>query len=83
MTNHHIATDTLQKISTSAKDYYKDGFLARTQDDEVKVPDLELNVLVGIDDVTAREPGRAEGGGRCRCRQGSSAGHGADRKRIV
>ena len=53
MTNHHIAADTLQKISTPAKDYYKDGFLARTQDDEVKAPDLELNVRVGIDDVTA------------------------------
>jgi hypothetical protein len=52
MTNHHIAADTLQKISTPAKDYYKDGFLARTPAEEVKAPDLELNVLVGIEDVT-------------------------------
>ena len=29
MTNHHVGADTLQKISTAAKDYYKDGFLAR------------------------------------------------------
>ena len=36
MTNHHIAADTLQKISTPAKDYLKDSFLARTQGDEVK-----------------------------------------------
>ena len=28
MTNHHVAADTLQKISSPAKDYYKDGFLA-------------------------------------------------------
>ena len=52
MTNHHIAADTLQKISTPAKDYLKDGFLARTPGEEVKAPDLELNVLVAIDDVT-------------------------------
>ncbi len=54
MTNHHIAADTLQKISSPAKDYYKDGFLARTRDEEVKAPDLELNVLVDIRDVTDR-----------------------------
>src|SRR4051794_11448819 len=54
MTNHHVGADTLQKISTPAKDYYKEGFLARTRAEEVKAPDLELNVLVGIADVTAR-----------------------------
>ena len=53
MTNHHVAGDTLQKISTPTKDYFKDGFLAREREQEVKAPDLELNVLVGIDDVTA------------------------------
>jgi hypothetical protein len=52
MTNHHVGADTLQKISTRDKDYYKEGFLAKTRDDEVKAPDLELNVLVGIRDVT-------------------------------
>src|SRR5262249_27459281 len=29
-------------------------FLARAREDEVKAPDLELNVLVGITDVTVR-----------------------------
>ena len=52
MTNHHVAADTLQKISTKEKDYYKTGFHARTRAEEVKAPDLELNVLVGIEDVT-------------------------------
>src|SRR5262249_44564047 len=52
MTNHHVAADMLQKISTPEKDYYKDGFLARTQAEEVKAPDLELNVLINIEDVT-------------------------------
>ncbi len=54
MTNHHIAADTLQKISTPTQDFYKNGFLARTRADEVKAPDLELNVLVDIVDVTDR-----------------------------
>lgn len=54
MTNHHIASDVLQKISTPDKDYIKDGFYAPTRDKEAKAPDLELNQLVGIEDVTAR-----------------------------
>ncbi len=62
MTNHHIAADTLHKISTPAKDYFKDGFLARTREEEVKSPDLELNVLVGIEDVTDRINARVSKG---------------------
>jgi hypothetical protein len=52
MTNHHVGADTLQKISTKDHDYYKTGFYAKAHDEEVKAPDLELNVLVGIEDVT-------------------------------
>jgi hypothetical protein len=54
MTNHHVGADTLQKISTADKDYYKNGFHARSYSEEVKAPDLELNVLIGIEDVTDR-----------------------------
>src|SRR5438034_4389396 len=42
LTNHHIASDVLAKISTPQKDYNKDGFYAPTRDKEVKAPDLEL-----------------------------------------
>ncbi len=52
MTNHHVGADTLAKLSTPEKNYYHDGFLARRYEDEAKAPDLELNVLVGIEDVT-------------------------------
>ncbi len=52
MTNHHVGADTLQKISTPEHDYYKTGFHARSRAEEVKAPDLELNVVVGIKDVT-------------------------------
>src|SRR4051812_29104205 len=33
MTNHHVGADTLQKISTGKKDYYKEGFHARRHED--------------------------------------------------
>jgi hypothetical protein len=54
MTNHHVGADTLAKLSTSEKNYHHDGFFARRYEDEAKAPDLELNVLVGIEDVTER-----------------------------
>ncbi len=54
MTNHHVGMDTLQKISTKEKDYVKNGFHAKTQAEEVKATDLELNVLMDIMDVTER-----------------------------
>src|SRR5712692_1512356 len=57
LTNHHIASDTLQKISTPEKDYVKEGFYARTREQEAKAPDLELNQLVSIEEVTARVTG--------------------------
>jgi hypothetical protein len=54
LTNHHIASDTLQKISTPEKDYNKEGFYARAREQEAKAPDLELNQLISIEDVTDR-----------------------------
>lgn len=54
MTNHHVGADTLAKLSTDSKDYYRDGFFARTYAEEAKAPDLELNVLLAIEDVTDR-----------------------------
>ncbi len=53
LTNHHVAAHTLHEISTAQKDYYKDGFLAKTQAEEVPAKGLELNRLESIDDVTA------------------------------
>ncbi|HEY6303668.1 MAG TPA: S46 family peptidase [Terriglobales bacterium] len=53
-TNHHVGADCIEKLGTAGTDYMKTGFYAKTQADEAKCPDLELNVLVGIDDVTAK-----------------------------
>lgn len=52
MTNHHVGADSLQKLSTEGKDLIKTGFHAKTQAEEKKCVDLELNVLVQIHDVT-------------------------------
>ncbi len=54
MTNHHIGFDCIQKISTPEKDYVKNGFISQSINDEVKCPDLEVNMLYSIDDVTER-----------------------------
>lgn len=53
MTNHHVGADDLQKLSELKKvDYLKNGFEAKTNAEELKCPDLELNVLLSIKDVT-------------------------------
>ncbi len=52
LTNHHVASDTLYKLSTPEHNYNEDGFYADSFEKEIKAPDLELNQLVSIEDVT-------------------------------
>ncbi len=52
VTNHHVAADSIQKLSKPGEDLLRDGFCARTRDQELKCPDLEINVLQEILDVT-------------------------------
>ncbi|WP_164100565.1 S46 family peptidase [Candidatus Laterigemmans baculatus] len=54
LTNHHVASDTLFKLSTPERNIMEEGYLARTREEELKAPDLELNQLVEIIDVTER-----------------------------
>ena len=54
LTNHHVGANCIQKISTPEHDYIKSGYFAKSAAEEVKCPDLELNVLEGIEDVTAQ-----------------------------
>src|SRR5438874_4135659 len=54
ITNHHVGADALQKASSEQHNYLKDGFYAKTNTEEIKCTDLELNVLVSTEDVTAR-----------------------------
>jgi hypothetical protein len=52
LTNHHVGSDTLFKLSTPERNIMELGFLAKSTDQELKAPDLELNQLVNIRDVT-------------------------------
>jgi hypothetical protein len=54
LTNHHVASDTLFKLSTAEKNYNENGFLATKLEDEIPATDLELNQLISIEDVTDR-----------------------------
>jgi hypothetical protein len=54
LTNHHVGADSIQKLSTKEKNHFDHGFYAGTFAEELKCPDLELNVLLGIEDVTAQ-----------------------------
>src|SRR5438046_4848294 len=50
ITNHHVGADTLQKLSSAEHNYLRDGFYAKTQAEEQRALDLELNVLESIED---------------------------------
>ncbi len=54
LTNHHVALGQLQKNSSAEHDYVRDGFYAATPEEEMKSPDLEVNVLVSTENVTDR-----------------------------
>src|SRR5438445_1614763 len=54
ITNHHVGADALQKASSEQHNYLKEGFYAKTNAEEIKCADLELNVLISIKDVTAQ-----------------------------
>jgi len=52
LTNHHVAVGQLQKMSSAERDYVATGFYAQTPEEEIKSPDLEINILVSMEDVT-------------------------------
>lgn len=52
-TNHHVASDCISKLGSAQHNYMRDGFYAPSRDKELSCPDLEANVLLQIEDVTA------------------------------
>ena len=52
MTNHHCVVDCVAQLSSEGSDFVKNGFIAREHGDELKCPDMELNRLEQIADVT-------------------------------
>jgi len=61
-TNQHVGRGQVAKLSTPERDLVKNGFYAPTRADELKCPDLEVNVLVSYEDVTARVLGAVKAG---------------------
>ncbi len=61
MTNHHVGSDMILKLSTPEKDLLKNGFYARAREQELKCPDLEVSILWSITDVTPRVEDAAKG----------------------
>ena len=53
-TNHHIGLDCAEKLSSEEANIVEDGFYAATRAEEKKCPDLELNILETIEDVTEK-----------------------------
>ncbi|KXV67718.1 peptidase S46 [Acetobacter malorum] len=54
MTNHHCANECLQQLSGKGKNYFQDGYSAKSPADEQRCPAMELNQLDSITDVTDR-----------------------------
>ncbi len=54
LTNHHVGLGAVQQVSAQGKDYVKDGFVARSRAEEIKVPGYELLLLESMADVTAQ-----------------------------
>lgn len=54
LSNHHVGSRSLQRLSTKEHNYLRDGFYARTRAEEKPCPGQELTVLLSIEDVTAR-----------------------------
>jgi len=54
LSNHHVGSRAVQRLSTPEHNYLRDGFNARTRAEEKPCAGLELRVLMNIEDVTAR-----------------------------
>jgi hypothetical protein len=52
LTNHHCGVGCVEDLSTSAKDYVKTGFIAKSRSEEIQCPGVELNRLEEITDVS-------------------------------
>lgn len=61
-TNHHVASSFIERLSSKERDLLKDGFYAKTQAEELKVPDGSVSILQSYDNVTERVHNAAKSG---------------------
>lgn len=62
LSNQHVASRALQRISTPEHNYVRDGFYAKSRKEEMRCPGLEISVLMEIEDVTERVNGAVRPG---------------------
>jgi hypothetical protein len=53
LTNHHVAFGAAQAASTTARDYVRDGFLARTRAEEIEAKGMTARITESFHDVSA------------------------------
>ncbi len=53
-TNHHVGSECIYQLGSKENNYIANGFLAHSQAEEKKCPDLEINVLLSMEDVTSK-----------------------------
>lgn len=61
MTNHHVASDVIEKLSTAENNLLENGFNAARLGDELVCPDVHVDVLWTIEDVTEKVIAAAKG----------------------
>jgi hypothetical protein len=54
LTNHHCGYGSIQSHSSLEHDYLRDGFWAKSKDEELPTPNLSVTFLVRIEDVTSQ-----------------------------
>jgi len=54
LTNHHCGLGTIQRHSTVEHDYLTNGFWAKSRDEELANPGLNVTLLVRMEDVTEK-----------------------------
>jgi hypothetical protein len=53
LTNHHVAFAAIQSVSSVEEDYLKDGFYAKTKEEELSVPSYTAQIVASMKDVTS------------------------------
>lgn len=54
LTNHHCGFDEIQQHSTIEHDFLKDGFWAKTKEEELPNPGKSASFLINFEDVTSK-----------------------------
>ncbi len=54
ITNHHCGYGSIQSVSSVEHNYLKNGFWAKSQEEEIYIPDLKIRILVRMEEITKK-----------------------------